>query len=189
MDVPQILFLKGVFLENTLTLGDIFSEKKPVIEKKIYYDRIPSTYSNISDWPNTVNLLCCQCTLPIKRTPVPLPKNIEPCKLGGVIFDIEKKVCCSFCCAARVITETISNTRDRRNRIAMLKMIRKDFYLSGYPSMNRQNSVQITVKIDIPLAPRGNNLTKFGGDIEVTDYEKKILELEKTSIQKKDESL
>lgn len=199
-NIPKTLFLQGAFLENTMTLGNIFTSAAEVnlaqyspsysnsVITKPMYDKIPSIYISFKLWPKQTNLSCCQCTLPINGPPIPIPNNVEPSKQDQKIFDVEKKVCCGFSCAARIITITISNSRERRNMMMMLKIIRKDFYMNGYPhkilsddknisDLNILNKLKISN--DIPLAPTGNRLTRFGGDMENDEFIKTIKNLEK----------
>jgi len=202
--------LKGAFLENTMTLGNIFTsvpEADPTPYLSGYsdsviieptYDKIPSVYISFEFWPKKTNLSCCQCTLSINGPPIPIPTNVEPSKQDQKIFDIEKKVCCGFSCAARIITITISNSRERKSRMMMLKIIRKDFYICGYPHKffpeNSDNSDrnavptiidissilnQLKILNDIPLAPMGNRLTRFGGDMANDEFRKTVKNLEK----------
>ena len=168
--VPQTLFLRGVFLKDLVTLETLYNDQASADSSSRYYlsadedsfishddysetgsiiyDKIPKIFISLKDWPHKTNIKCKQCTLNILGPPIPIPKSIEITKDSDKIYDIEG-ACCSFACAATLITYSIYNKSLRWQILGMLKMIRKDFYKNGYSKISKKYIKSISLGSDL----------------------------------------
>ena len=222
-NVPQTLFLQGVFLKDLVTMENLFgstSDKEiqhgetsylscvPTISATsdhsntsndsrdyefsygeseiITYDKIPKIFKSIDEWPKRTNIKCLHCALNITHVPIPIPTAVETTKDSNRIFDING-VCCSFSCAARLVTEHTENSSFRWQRISMLKLIKGIFHKELYKqeSLNQQfglkcqdNTSHKILNKDIPLAPKRSSLCHFGGDISQKEFKHIIHKLD-----------
>ena len=164
-NVPQTLFLKGVFLERDLATFEHFEKlygDDPLIESynynspntkncnsyteaEIVYDKPPKTFTKLNLWPTKTNIRCKQCTLEISGTPIPIPVSVEFYKNSAGIFDI-KWLACTFVCSATWITYNIKQSNRRWRALGMLNMIRDIFRDEGYLSSSKHLDVSFTTK-------------------------------------------
>lgn len=195
--LPKTLWLKGVYLRNLVTMDNIFEDTaEEDLEKSndsaynfpsesydnpesIKYDKIPKVFRNMNEWPKTINIRCSYCTLPIQKIPVPVPSAYEETRDCQQVFDIDT-VCCSFPCAAALITESFNNSHLRWNRLGLVKLVRRIFYNElrkpetlnqqfGIESKDKTRPVKILNK-EIPLPPKRKDLCQYGGDISEKEF-------------------
>jgi len=152
--IPKTLFLRGVFLKDLVTLGNLFDDQTKDNSPSFYYssnstiyidnndneyyeldsviyDKIPKTFTTMEKWPQKTNIKCTHCSLSILGVPIPIPESVDRDKESNQIFDVNI-VCCSFPCSARLITYTIHNASLRHGMLGMLKIIRTIFYRSEH---------------------------------------------------------
>lgn len=153
----------------------------------IKYDKIPKIFKNLDEWPKRINIKCLYCTLNILKIPIPVPSTVEITKDTNYIFDIYA-VCCSFPCAARLVTEHTNNSSLRFTKLQLLKLIKKIFHneLTKPESLNQQFGIKTKdkysfIKIlntDIPLAPKREKLCQYGGNMSIKEFKHKLYKLE-----------
>lgn len=174
---PNILFLRGVFLDDFILIEDLFFQQlqekcdNQIIEKKepenINQENIkmPPIFTTLPEWVKTTPLLCKNCSLRPWRIPVPVPTSMTFCVETRASKIQYNGICCSFVCARSYIDKYVE-TNARFDAINMLKKIFKEF--------TGQN---ITF---IPIAPHYAEMDKYVGSTGLTEAEfrKKIDTLE-----------
>ncbi len=206
--IPQTIFLEGVFLNDRMTLNQLFNEfeereitpnnssniyKNNNIEK-IIYDKLPKTFISLDKWPKKTNTKCHHCTLNIINIPIPIPISVETTKNYERIFDI-KHICCTFVCGATLITHRITNKSTRWEMLSMLKMIRNIFYNFGYfkntsidygsnfSNIIEKNNISpdniIRIKNrDIPIGLYKEEMCQYTGELSREEFKYRIRQLE-----------
>jgi hypothetical protein len=195
-NLPQSLFLKGVFLKDIVTMDSLFDEQDEksdniqsinttFYEDDIIYDKIPKTFVNTYEWPKTTNIKCIHCAFDIMGVPVPIPVSADLDKAGNRVFDV-RELGCGFSCAARRIVDNTRNSSTRWQRLTMLKLIRGIFNreLNIQESIDQKFGLKSTNQTindlctDIPLAPERRDICHFGGDISQKEFKHMIDNLE-----------
>jgi hypothetical protein len=164
--VPQILFIKGVFLKDCTPIDDIFErqllDKLDVDTGVVKCDKIPPYFNKLSLWIKSINIKCWYCDLTFSSVPVFIPKIVE--RLGNDTYNISTYGCfCSFPCAQEHIN--IHNTKicDHTKFSDMLKFLYWVF-----------NNKRIR---EIPPAPSKYAMENYGGDESTYTYKEKIKKL------------
>lgn len=221
-NVPKILWLKGVYLKDLVTMDHLFnaiSTESSVNDKisqnsildilhsssnglsdtnneieYIKYDKIPKVFKTLDEWPRKTNIKCLNCTLDIPGIPIPVPKNAEYTRNADYIFDIDA-ICCSFPCAARLITEKSNIKSLRWSKLHTLKLLKKKFNKELNSSKDNEfnkssisnlittasNNLDKVVSCDLPLAPKKEELCQYGGDLTIKEFKHKIIEADNYS--------
>lgn len=168
------------------------------------YDKVPKNFITLAEWPDKINIKCAQCALKILGPPVPIPKYMERNKDSRPIFDVSNRACCSFVCAASLITYTISNKSVRWSRLGMLKMIRENFYINGYSKFTMKNKYKrifpekINSVVDDKNFPENfsncekesdvnKNMTEMQSELEASKFDLNALKNEISIISENDE--
>ncbi len=163
---PNILFLKGINIDEILEIEDIYHKEllnniTPVTQEiNILYDKIPTQFSSLDTWISTTNLRCWHCTLKFKNTPWFIIDNINQTS-NGVVYDITGNFCSIGCLYAYVSIHY--NKREHFDIYNSIKKLYKIFY-------NKSIS-------EIAPSPDKTNLKIYGGNLEISEYQKKIQDI------------
>ena len=163
-DQPNILFLGGISRDDYIAPEEL-ADRKFLKEENIsyinstkyisqlIYDKIPSTFTSLDEWPSETNLHCWQCGFTCDGKPIFVPIFIRE-TVRGVEFGV-KGIMCTFNCAARwIISNSNLNIEERWKYQNNLKILY--FLFTG-------------IHNEIKLAPEKTALKKYGGDL--TDEE------------------
>ena len=206
--IPKTLFLEGVFLNDRMTLDQLFNDfeengidsnsssksYKDIINdnEDIIYDKLPNVFTSLDKWPKKTNTKCHNCSLNITEIPIPIPVSVEINKNNERIFDV-KYICCTFVCGATLITHRISNKSTRWEMLSMLKMIRNIFQIHNYfkshsYNSNLSNIVEksnispdniIRIKNnEIPIGMYKEEMCQYMGNLSREEFKYKINQLE-----------
>lgn len=183
LSIPKVLFIKGVFkrdCDNDETLEQkmienisddisdiVMKDSIAMSENTEFYDRtydkLPSIFDSIDNWPTTTNLLCWSCNLHFDTIPIFIPKVIEPViskhkenKYSIGVFG----VFCTFGCAWHFIHEHQFSLIERVEAINKLKFLHK--LLKG------------TSMKDIVTYPSPFEMEQYGGDLSIEKYKELI---------------
>ncbi len=168
---PNILFLKGINIDEIVEIEDIYHKellnniKTPVNEINILYDKIPNNFTTLQKWNNTTNLRCWFCTLKFKNTPWFIIHNINNTS-DGIVYDISGNFCSVGCLQAHV--ELHYNKREHFDIYNSVKKLYKIFY-----KKNINN---------IMISPNKFNLKIYGGELDITEYQKQIQDINTINI-------
>lgn len=176
------LFLQGVFKKDCpriedlfqVKLLDTFSQTKSISDIK--YDKIPTKFTSVKDWPKTTNLECWFCRRTHKNRPYFEPQSIDPSndqsdgktttlvkeKNGDPrkIMMITKGTFCSRNCTRAYINLHTPDMVARMDKIKMLIYLDELFTGTALP--------------DIQPSPSPNELLRCGGNLTDTEYQQKI---------------
>jgi len=165
-DEYKFLFINNVFINDCMTLDDLFEQKfinkfTNSHEDKILYDSIPSVFTSIDDWPKETNLKCWKCHLNFTTMPIFIPKLIE--KMYDKLIIYTKGCFCSFTCAMSYINLYNSNICDKITEKQKLLLLYKIFYKKNI--------------YDIKESPCIYNLEYYGGTYTEAEYKNAISDL------------
>jgi hypothetical protein len=80
---PNILYLKGITMEDYKSIEDIFEQhlqesvdSKPELDS-IVFNKIPKTFTSINTWPKKTNLKCWTCDFTFDTVPKFVPVYIK----------------------------------------------------------------------------------------------------------------
>jgi hypothetical protein len=171
---PNILFFKGVFPEkydiDTIFTNQIMDslristegDMKEVDDLQVF-DKIPSKFTTMDDWPKSTNLKCWWCHRNFKSIPVFVPINISN---KGATPATEITVhgnMCHFSCASAYIDMYFSERSIKWERHEMLKIL--------YKKMTGQLIEYI------PRTPLPFRMMQYGGNDTANTFSKKIVAL------------
>lgn len=168
---PNILFLKGINIENIIEIEDLYHKellnniKSNNTEIEILYDKIPQQFISLSLWKKYTNIRCWYCTLKFKNTPWFIITNINQTN-NGLIYDIKGNFCSIGCLQGHI--NIYYNKREHFDIYSSVKKLYKIFY--------NKNINEI-----IP-SPNKFNLKIYGGELEIIDYQKEIHRINKQNI-------
>lgn len=164
-DIPKILFIQGVYLNDGIFLNDVLEEqmiKKLNIseshQEEILPDKLPYVYTGVENWPTTTNIPCWYCDLNFEGRPKFIPISIE--LIDGKYHMPREAVLCSFGCGFSYIDLYYHKCDDNIEKKNMLKLLRKD--------MTRKDSDEAEP------APSKYIMKKYGGDITESEYKNMI---------------
>ena len=166
--ISKLLFIKGVYIKDCIKIDDIFeqqlldriSDDKPII----VYNKIPSNFTDMKSWIQTINIKCWHCDLKFLGIPVFIPKIIEP-STTHKSYNIATFGCfCSFPCA--MAYNNIYNHKICKNISVkeMLLLLYKIFH-------------GVSIKEIFPAPPK-YEMIHYGGKVDPMDYKTKIEDLE-----------
>jgi hypothetical protein len=127
------------------------------------FEKLPSVFESIIDWPTSTNILCWNCNLPFASTPIFIPTSIEPIisKIKENKYSIGVKgVFCWFSCAWHFIHNRQMDLIDRIETLNKLKFLHK--LITGNPMK------------DIVSYPSPFEMKQYGGDLTIEQYREKI---------------
>lgn len=180
LDLPKILFIKGVFKKDCIT-DDIFDNKyienmhevqtdvKDIIcsdENNNYsnYEKLQSTFTTLDIWPKTTNLHCWYCTLQFNTMPVFIPNVIEPIIRKSAItkkYTISRYgVFCSFGCAYHHIVTRKSSIIEYIEQINKLKFLHRYMHKKDLKDFDKY--------------PNPYDLQQYGGDVSPEEFKNQI---------------
>lgn len=181
--IPGTLFLQGVFKKDCRRVEDFFQEKlfdnfnQTKISNDVKYDKIPTKFTSVEEWPKTTNLECWHCRRTHRNKPYFEPQSIDPSndQSDGKIIafaktaqDMQKRkimmsvrgTFCSRNCVRSWINIHTSNMHDKMNKIKMLLYL--DELFTG-----------ITLP-DVQPSPAPQELLRCGGHLTDAEYQQKI---------------
>lgn len=170
-NTPNILFFKGIFPDK-YDIDAIFTNQimdslristegdmKEVDDLQVF-DKIPSKFTTMENWPKSTNLKCWWCHKNFKSIPVFVPINISN---KGATPATEITVhgnMCHFFCASAYIDMFFHERSVKWERHEMLKIL--------YKKMTGQ-SIEY-----IPRTPLPYCMVQYGGNDTVNAFNKKI---------------
>lgn len=162
---PNVLFLKGCFLDDCDTIEDLFDEKlmNAGIPEHIYgltnteYNKIPHKFTSIDDWPKNTNLKCWQCDCSFQSIPIFIPKTIETNGNMDVLGNF-----CSWNCASLYINLHFNSDQKWENH-SMLKILYRVFTEKDIDEI-------------IPAPPK-TDMVQYGGKQSLKEYREALLYL------------
>jgi hypothetical protein len=159
--VPTYLLIRGVYLNDCKSIDDLLEEhllgaETIELEDVYVYDKLPLTYTGLSTWPMSTNLVCWHCARQFSGIPLFVPKSIEP--IGDGKFAMSREGCfSSWACAAAYIDLQYPRVVDNANRKNMLKFLYRN--MIGRPIA------------DIPSAPPIFHTERYGGDMTDAEFD------------------
>ena len=174
ISAPNILFLKGIYFHNCKDVSDIMTDRLAEIaayadqlpsnldeQKNKTYDPIPRSFTNVTEWVKSTNLLCWECGCSFSWSPVFIPTSITR---SGTDPGTHKPITpignyCSFMCARNWINEQLP--RDKQwEKMELLKILHK--LLTGESVLN------------IPNGPNKTQMQQYGGVLSVAEFQSRI---------------
>jgi len=128
--VPETLFLRNVSLKKKQKV-DIFDEYDKELDIIEDYDTLPEVFTTRDKWPQSCNLLCCNCNLSFRGPPWFIPIN----KLQRYNKDLNAQesyllpylvFCTPFCLEYFV---TYVNDTKIHNKWDIHELIKEEFFL------------------------------------------------------------
>ena len=163
----NILLLKDIIYDeindiNTIIIDPIENNKDIDIDlqPELIYDKIPTKFIDINEWPKYLNIKCWNCDLFMHSIPIFIPTYIET---NGVM-DVYG-IYCSFTCAHSYINNNIDIT-NKNNLYINLIHLKKCFdkkYINNF----------------IELSPNKNLRIEYGGTLTIDEYKTKIIKMNK----------
>jgi hypothetical protein len=181
-DQPNILFLKGCFVEDCSSIEDIFDENlvnQSLTEDELYntqdivFDNIPKQFTTVDTWIKKTNLKCWSCDCNFHNVPVFIPMSIERSDSTEVLTGSMDTLgnFCSWNCASQYINLHFSATK-KWERHESLKLLYKIF---------------TNISIDeIVQSPPKTIMKQYGGNQTQAEYMDGLMKLNdyyKRSIQ------
>lgn len=172
-DQPNILFLRGCFLEDCNSIEDLFDERlvsESMPENKLYdikdisYDKIPTYFTLIDKWTKKTNLKCWLCDCNFHNMPIFIPTVIENSdNLDSVCgrMDVLGNFCTWNCASAYINFNYKGHTKWEKHE--MLKLLYK---------------IVTGKKIDEILpSPRKTIMKQYGGNKTSQEYRNMLTKL------------
>lgn len=123
---PNILFLRGVYIDDLKSQDEIFDRKFTSAEvqpvNKIIYQSIPEHFTTMQQWPRSTNLKCWECDCSFTSTPVFVPTDMYRNRKGELMFDTHGNFC-TFNCAQKYIEEKFRNEPSKHDKDKFLKIL------------------------------------------------------------------
>lgn len=154
LNIPNILFLKGISEEDYISIDDKANEKytqKSVDELHNYtmYNKNNIKFLSNEKWPTKTNLHCWNCDFTFDNDSIFIPIYIKECITGGLEFGIKGNMCSFNCAMSYILDKTTQGTAERWKYINNLKIL---YFI--------KNGIHVS---DIKPAPDKFNLLKYGG--------------------------
>jgi hypothetical protein len=165
-EVPEFLFIRGVYLAECKRIDQILEEHLlgdglPEVNDKVF-DQLPLVYEGLATWPVTTNTWCWYCAKTFDGVPLFVPKTIEPDADNK--YTMTREGCfSSWPCAASYIDREYPRIRDNSEKKNMLKFLYND--MMGKPIIN------------IPSAPNRFDMSRFGGPMSEEEFDHVVLSL------------
>ena len=155
---PNILFLKGCFLDDCKSVEDLFDQKLLTASqadvdfytKDIKYDKIPTVFENLDTWPKSTNIKCWVCDCVFYTRPIFIPSSID----RDNKMDTEGNFCFWGCAALYINLHY--NTEERWEKHAMLRKLFTVF--TGE-----------TIKEIVPAIPK-TEMVQYGGKKTIKEF-------------------
>jgi len=129
-EYPNILFLRGCFLKDCVSIEDIFDarliQEYTASVPDVKHDKIPEVYVNLDTWPKKTNLLCWECSCSFQSIPLFIPRSVkQPVSDADISGDMNTiGNFCSWGCAARYINLHFSGN-DKWEKHNLLRLLYK----------------------------------------------------------------
>lgn len=174
---PYILYLKGVSLNDIISIEDIFNQeiieadnvdeepedlKKGGFDCDGMWDKIPSTFTSLDNWPKQTNIRCWYCTLKFKSVPWFIIKSITQ-NAGGKVMNVTGNFCSCGC-----LMGFVKKNYSKREHF--------DIYHNVYSLYTIMTGKK---KLTILESPDIYNLKFYGGSMSIEKYKE---ELEKVNL-------
>lgn len=123
---PNVLFLRGCFLDDCNSVEDLFDEKlmnEGIPECEFYeikdtqYNKIPQTFESLDVWPKKTNLKCWMCDCSFQNIPIFIPLTIDKNNHMDTLGNF-----CAWGCAARYI-DLYFDFDERWEKHALLRVL------------------------------------------------------------------
>jgi len=162
---PYILFLKGVSLDDIVTIEDMFNQEildasdttMPDNAEESVWDRVSTEFVSLDKWSKSTNIRCWFCTLKFKSMPWFIINNIS-LTADGKVYNIKGNFC-SCGCLMGFVKRNYSN---RENF---------DIYHNVYSLYKIFTGRQ---KISILPSPDIYNLLIYGGTMSMEAYKEEL---------------
>ena len=160
-----ILILKDINVRQILTVEETMEsnlregmEKETMVE---IYNKIPTVFKSLNDWPLETNLLCWFCNRSFTNRPYFFPEKLLPCGDDCVEFTPKGNYCSANCVAASIDTKVV-DIKDRSS-------IRQNWYRLLFYEVKIFTGQDVT-KIRPALSP--HEMIKYGGRLTEEEYNK-----------------
>lgn len=164
---PNILFLKSITINDIYNIEDIYQQEilnniKDVNKNEIdiIYDKIPKTFTTLQKWKRSTNIKCWFCSLKFKNSPWFIIENTIN-NSEGDIYEIKGNFC-SVGCLQGYANIYYHSTKDF-DIFQHIKKLYKIFYNKNIR--------------EIEPSPDKYYLKIYGGNLDISEYQKKILEV------------
>jgi hypothetical protein len=175
-DQPNILFLRGCFINDCSSIEDIFDEQlvsQSMIERELYdvkeivFDTIPKIFTGVETWIQKINIKCWSCDCNFHNIPVFVPSSIERSdNVGQLTGSMDTLgIFCSWNCAAQYINMFFTGC-EKWEKHELLKLLYKIF--TGK-----------TIEEIIP-SPSKTIMKQYGGNKSQQEYRENLIKLNET---------
>jgi hypothetical protein len=163
---PNILFLRGCFLDDCNSVEDLFDQKLMIESatnheyyemKNTQYDEIPTTFVSLDAWPKKTNLKCWSCDCSFQTRPIFIPLSMG--RSGQM--DVKGNFCL-WGCAAQYINLHY-DADERWEKLALLRILYKIFTCN-------------TITHIVPSSPK-TEMIQYGGKKTIKEYRDNLLQL------------
>lgn len=166
---PNILFLRGCFLDDCESIEDMFDERimrsvadeNCAISDSIIYDDIPLVFTSVDKWIKKTNLKCWTCDCTFHTVPIFVPNTMEISK--DVYPQIVKMDVIGNFCAWTCASYWIHLHYTRDEKWEKLKMLNHLYKLFTNKSVNY-----------IEKSPQKTCMVQYGGHVTVSKYKEMI---------------
>lgn len=170
MKNPKILFLKGVFLKDYVSIEDKFEEDLLKFGEDSYteipfenFDKIPKYFETLDKWQKTTNLCCWECAKHFSNIPVFIPRNI-------ISHDNIQKIevfgnFCSFPCAMRYVKFNLRSFEYDEHHLLLIELY---YIFTGKKITN------------MSIGENRTKMLHFGGTLSIEEFVKRNKDIEET---------
>lgn len=165
----NILFLKGIHLQDLIPVEDIYQKEllnnleHPTTE--IFYDKIAKQFTTLGEWRKSTNIRCWYCSLKFKTIPWFIIENTNY-SAEGITYDINGNFCSCGCLLGYV-------NRNYNKRADF------DIFQSVYKLYKIIEKKEIKEIIE---SPSKYILKIYGGDANIDEYQNEIKRINNLNI-------
>jgi len=189
-----VLFLEGVYKSDCRQMEDIFQDRlmpETNISTIKVYDKIPTVFTTVEEWPKSTNIQCWFCNRSFKSRPWFEPQSIEPNSVGNVgkmlttdevmnsvnthnVKIVPKGIFCTCNCVRAYIDLHTKQLSSKHDKVSMLKYVYQLFNNKTIP--------------DIQPSPEHTDMVQHGGYLTEAQYQKKIDSLDSAYVHELDDN-
>jgi hypothetical protein len=165
--LPSVLFIKGVFKRDCIsedvmekTMMEKINSDTIVIETpQDTYEKLPTIFRSVEQWPTSTKLLCWHCGLSFNEVPVFIPDVIEPAVAKYTDNSYNITVYGVFCCFGDANAFIESSNMKFIDKIEAKNKLRFLYRLFNNASMG-----------DFPSYPNKFDMIQYGGSMSQSRY-------------------
>jgi hypothetical protein len=172
---PNILRLPGIRLSDFKPPEDTLDERllesveaaegraSPLGAEGVPYDKIPSEFTGLEDWPTSTNLKCWVCDFNFSDRPKFVALSFKENEAGGYKMGVHG-VMCTFNCAELYIETHYLRLTERQH---LQELLRFEYFFFTAKWVSR-----------IRPAPSKTEMLQYGGHLDFDAFLKKLRELD-----------